>query len=84
MTFLVVALLLGATIGGLLGDIVGSFLPAGPVKTVLSKHQPIGFEKPIAVDFYAISFTFGFMLRINFMSVLFVLLVIAYFRWWYL
>ena len=36
------------------------------------------------VDFYAISFTFGLTLKINFMSMLMVLLVIVYLRWWYL
>jgi len=83
LTFIIIALLLGAIIGGLVGDIVGTFLPAGAAKTVFTKSIIIGFE-PAKVDFYAISFTFGLKLKINFMSMLMVLLVIIYFRWWYL
>ncbi|MCK4607441.1 MAG: DUF4321 domain-containing protein [candidate division Zixibacteria bacterium] len=83
VTFIVVALILGATIGGLIGDIIATFLPSGAAKIVLNKSIEIGLDT-IRVDFYAISFTFGLSLKINFMSVLVVLLVIVYFRWWYL
>jgi len=83
LTFIVVALVLGAVIGGLLGDIIGTFLPAGAAKTVFSKSIQIGLDTT-RIDFYSISLTFGLMFKINFMSVLAVLLVIVYFRWWYL
>lgn len=83
LTFIIVALILGAVIGGLVGDIIGTFLPEGAAKTVFTKAIVIGFDT-IKVDFYAISFTFGLKLKINFMSVLVVLLVIIYFRWWYI
>lgn len=83
LTFIVVALILGAVIGGLIGDIIGTFLPAGAAKTVFSKSIEIGFDT-VKVDFYAISFMIGLKLKINFMSMLVVLLVIIYFRWWYI
>jgi len=83
VTFILVALILGAVIGGLIGDIIGTFLPAGAAKTVFTKSIEIGFNT-LRVDFYAIAFTFGLTLKINFMSVLVLLLVIIYFRWWYL
>ncbi len=83
ITFLIISLLLAAVIGGLIGDIVGTFLPAGAAKTLFTKSLKIGFDT-IKVDFYAISFIFGLTLKVNFMSVLVVLLVIVYFRWWYL
>ncbi len=83
VTFLIIALLLAAIIGGLLGDIIGTFLPNGAAKTVFTKNLKVGFNT-IQVDFYAISFTFGLTLKINFMSMLMVLLVIVYLRWWYL
>jgi hypothetical protein len=83
LTFLITALILGAVLGGLVGDIIGTFLPAGAAKTVFSKSIQIGVG-PTQVDFYAIAFTFGLQFKINFMSVLVVLLVIVYFRWWYL
>ncbi len=83
LTFIVVALLLGAVIGGLVGDIIGTFLPPGAAKTVFTKTIEIGFDT-IKVDFFSIAFTFGLKLKINFMSMMVVLLVIIYFRWWYL
>lgn len=83
LTFIIIALLLGAVFGGLIGDIIGTFLPAGAAKTVFTKSLVIGFQ-PLKVDFYTIAFTFGLTLKINFMSMLVVLLVIIYFRWWYI
>jgi len=83
VTFLLTALILGAVLGGLVGDIIGTFLPPGAAKTVFTKSIQIGLG-PSQVDFYAISLTLGLKFKINFMSVLVVLLVIVYFRWWYL
>jgi hypothetical protein len=83
LTFLITALILGAVLGGLLGDIIGTFLPPGAAKTVFTKSVQIGLS-PTQVDFYSLAFTFGLKVKVNFMSVLVVLLVIVYFRWWYL
>lgn len=83
LTFIIIALLLGAILGGLIGDIIGTFLPPGAAKTVFTKAIVVGFDT-VKVDFYAISFTIGLKLKINFMSMLVVLLVIIYFRWWYI
>lgn len=81
--FIVTALILGAVIGGVVGDIIGTFLPPGAAKTLFSKSIQIGIDTT-RLDFYAISLTFGLMVKINFLSVLTVILVIVYFRWWYL
>jgi hypothetical protein len=83
LTFIIIALLLGAIIGGFVGDLIGSLLPPGAAKTLFSKSVQIGFEST-HVEFYAVSFTIGLMFKINFVSVLTVLLVIIYFRWWYI
>jgi len=83
MTFIIIALVLGAVVGGLIGDIIGTFLPEGAAKTVFTKSIIIGFDA-VQVDFYAIAFTVGLKLKINFMSMLMLLLVVIYFRWWYL
>jgi len=81
--FIMVALILGAVIGGLLGEIIATYLPDGAAKTLFSKSIEIGFQT-LKVDFYAISFTVGLMLKINLLSALAVILVMIYFRWWYL
>jgi hypothetical protein len=83
VTFLLVALVLAAVVGGLIGDIVGTFLPEGAVKTLFQKNIPIGF-KPLTVELFALSFTIGLMVKINFVSILFLILVVVYFRWWFL
>ena len=83
VTFLLISLVLAAVVGGLIGDIIGSFLPEGAVKTLFEKIISIGF-KPATVELYAISFTVGLMVKINFVSILFIILVVIYFRWWFL
>ena len=83
ITFLIIALVLGAVVGGLVGEIIGSFLPEGALKTLFEESIDIGF-KPIALELYAISFTIGFLVKINFVSILFIILVVIYFRWWFL
>ncbi len=83
ITFLIIALVLAAVVGGLVGDIVGSFLPEGAVKTLFKESVDIGLA-PTAVELYAISFTLGLMVKINFVSILFIILVVIYFRWWFL
>lgn len=83
VTFIVTALILGVILGALIGDIVGSFLPPGAAKTLFTKSIEVGVDM-VKVDFYAISAIFGLTLKINFMSILAVVLVIVYFRWWYL
>ncbi|MCB2231326.1 DUF4321 domain-containing protein [bacterium] len=83
LTFIITALVLGAVMGGLVGDIIGTYLPPGAAKTVFTKSVQIGINTT-QVDLFAVSLTFGLMFKINFMSVLVVLLVIVYFRWWYL
>jgi hypothetical protein len=83
LTFIIVALLLGVILGGFIGEFIGSYLPPGAAKTLFTKSIEIGFETT-HMEFYAFSFTIGLMFKINFVSVLGVLLVIIYFKWWYI
>ena len=92
MTFLVVGIVMAAVAGALVGDIVGSFLPEGTIKTLFEKSIEIGVGRtvgmqqvePLSINLYALTFVLGFTVRINFVTVLFVLLLLIYFRWWYL
>lgn len=83
VTFLIISLLLAGIVGGLVGDIVGNYLPEGAVKTLFQKNIPIGFDTG-TIEFYVLSFSFGIKVVINFMSMLFMILVLIYFRWWYI
>ncbi|MGH8003339.1 MAG: DUF4321 domain-containing protein [Limisphaerales bacterium] len=80
---LMVALLLGAILGGLLGEIIGSFLPDGAAKTLFSRSVEIGFDST-TLKLFTITFTIGLLIKLNFVSLLMVVLVLVYFRWWYL
>lgn len=83
LTFIIVALILAAVIGGFLGEMIGSFLPAGAAKTLFSKSVTIGMDT-MRFQLYSIAFTIGLTFKINFMSALAVLIIIVYFRWWYI
>jgi hypothetical protein len=83
VAFLIVSIIMAAVFGGLIGDIVSEFLPEGTAKMLFAKETEIGFDAT-KIDVYALSFTVGIMFRVNLMSVLFVILVLIYFRWWYI
>lgn len=80
--FIVFSLILAAVVGGLVGDIIGQFLPEGAAKTLFSRAFEIGFD-PTTIDLWAVSLTLGLMLKINFVSVLTMILVVVYFKWWF-
>ena len=84
ITFLIFSILTAAIFGGLIGDIVSGYLPDGSTaKLLFGKTVSVGFDAT-KVDVFALSFTVGFTFRVNFMSVLFVIFVLIYFRWWYI
>ncbi len=82
VTFLTVSLILAAVLGGFLGEFVGTFLPEGAVKTLFEKNVQFGFEQ-ISLNLYAIRFSIGLLFKLNFVSLLAVVLIIVYFRYWY-
>ena len=73
----------GMLTASLISTIIGTLLPPSAAKTVFSKSIKIGLDTT-KIDFYAISLTFGLMFKINFMSALSMLLVVFYFRFWYI
>ncbi len=94
LTFLIVSLVLATVLGGFLGQFIGDYLPDGAVKTLFQKNLEIGIGKrgitvneiqePIYFNLYSISLAFGLLIKINFVSVLMVILIIIYFKWWYI
>jgi hypothetical protein len=94
LTFLTVSLILATVFGGFLGQLIGQYLPDGGVKTLFQQNLEIGvgnrgvsvneIQEPININLYSISLAFGLLIRINFVSVLMVILVIIYFKWWYI
>ena len=92
LTFLIVGMILAAVAGGLVGELVGTFLPEGTIRTLFTSNIEIGLGRtvgleqvePLSINLYALTLVFGLTMKINFVSVLFVLLVFVYFQWWYL
>jgi hypothetical protein len=92
--FIIVSLIMAAIIGGFLGQLIGENLPDGAVKTLFIKSMDIGIgqrgisvnqiQEPIYVNLYSISMAFGLLIKINFVSLLMIILVIIYFKWWYI
>ena len=92
--FVIFALALAAIVGGFMGQLIGEYLPEGAVKTLFVKSMDIGIgqrgitvndvQEPIYINLYSISLAFGLLIKINFVSLLMIILVIIYFKWWYL
>lgn len=92
--FVIFSLVLAAILGGFLGQLIGEYLPEGAVKTLFVKSLDIGIgqrgvtvnelQEPIYINLYSISLAFGLLIKINFVSILMIILVIIYFKWWYL
>jgi hypothetical protein len=92
--FVIFALVLATIVGGFLGQLIGEYLPDGAVKTLFVKSLDIGIgqrgltvndlQEPLYINLYSISLAFGLLIKINFVSILMIILVIIYFKWWYL
>jgi hypothetical protein len=92
--FIIVSLIMAAIVGGFLGQLIGEYLPEGAVKTLFIKSMDIGIgqrgisvnqvQEPIYINLYSISLAFGLLIKINFVSLLMIILVIIYFKWWYI
>ena len=94
ISFVIISLMLAAIMGGFMGQLIGEYLPDGAVKTLFVKSLDIGIgqrgvsvndvQQPIYINLYSITLTFGLLIKINFVSLLMIILVIIYFKWWYL
>jgi hypothetical protein len=97
LRFITFSLILATILGGFLGSFIGAYLPEGAVKTLFERDLKIGLGdqgivfneqaenfKPLYLNLYSISLGFLLLIRINFVSVLAVILVIIYFKWWYI
>jgi len=92
--FVIFSLVMAAIVGGFIGELIGSYLPDGAVKTLFVKSLDIGIgqrgisvneiQEPIYINLFSVSLAFGLLIKINFVSLLMIILVIIYFKWWYL
>ncbi len=70
---LIILLLVGAVVGGLVGEVLGNYWP------ILGNYNNLGFS-PTTIDLGALQLTAGFMLRFNLVSVAGVLVAFFMYR----
>ena len=63
-------ILIGALLGGVLGEILKAISPEGPLRNVFSQGFHIGITPPVTLDLRIFSFTTGFTLRANLLTLL--------------
>lgn len=66
----VLLVLLGAVLGGYLGELLGLLIPSGLFHDLLVKGFSIGFDSPLVFDLRVIVLTFGMKIYINLFAVI--------------
>lgn len=68
--FLLLFIFIGALLGGVLGEILRAISPEGPLRNTFTGGFHIGINPPVTIDLRIISFTIGFTLRANLLTLL--------------
>ncbi|MBI5407570.1 MAG: DUF4321 domain-containing protein [Nitrospirae bacterium] len=67
---LLLLILIGASLGGVLGEILKAISPEGPLRNIFSTGFQLGLTPPVTLDLRIFSFTIGFTLRANLLTLL--------------
>jgi len=78
--YLILVLMVGLLLGSAVGEVLGHFLPDSPVKKVFVLGFTYVFP-PATLNLIILSVTFGFSIKANVVSVLFVLLLAHLLKW---
>ncbi len=78
--YLTLVLMLGLLLGSVVGEILGFLLPESPVKQVFVRGFTYVFP-PATLNLIIFSVTFGFSIKANVISVLFVFLLAHLLKW---
>lgn len=76
-------LFLGIVVGTVTGEVVGLLLPEGKVIRDVFVSSTDFHAGPVHIDLVVFSFTLGFSLRVNLMSVVGVFIVSLLLRWYW-
>lgn len=76
---LVIVLVVGALLGSFLGEFIAIVLPAGAIRDLFVKDLSAGLM-PSTFDLRIVQLTFGFMLKLNIMSLVGVVISAFIFR----
>ena len=75
-------LILSIVVGGYIGEVLSLILPDGGVKTFFLRSVEFGFDT-ITINLAIIRFSFGLIFKFNFISLLALVVVAYYFKWWF-
>ena len=67
---LLLLILIGASLGGVLGEMLKTISPEGPLRNIFSTGFQLGLPPPVTIDLRIFSFTIGFTLRANLLTLL--------------
>ncbi len=76
-------LFLGIMVGSVVGEVIGLLLPEGKVIREVFVSSTDFHAGPVHIDLVVFSFTLGFSLRVNLMSVVGVFVVSVLLRWYW-
>lgn len=68
--FLLLFIFIGTLLGGVLGEILRVISPEGTLRNAFTEGFYIGISPPVTIDLRIISFTIGFTLRANLLTLL--------------
>lgn len=77
---ILLSILLGIAVGTLVGELLGLVLPEGIPRDVLTYAKSFTLG-PFSVDLLIFSFTFGFSVTFNLLSVLGIFVMIQFLKW---
>ena len=67
---LLVFILVGGLLGGVLGEILRVLTPPGTVQNLFAKAVTPGLDPPLSIDLVLLKLTFGFVLKMNLLTLL--------------
>lgn len=70
IALVVLVIVAGLIVGSFLGEVLGSQLPAGRARDLVSKGPTIGLTPPASLDLHFLAVTFGISLKVNLVGVL--------------
>jgi len=79
-TFLI-SIFAGIVSGALVSELLKMILPTGVVKDFLTYSVNFGLD-PLGINLGVLKFTFGLTFSFTVVSLLFLIAVIYYFKWW--
>lgn len=81
ISWVLLAVVLGALMGSALGEVIGLVLPDGVVKEFFLRAATFGIN-PAVINLVVISFTFGFTFKLNIIGFIGIIIAAYIFRWY--